>query len=131
MEVELKKTPSVTCAGRKGAGGPDLSLPIKSQSYRVSWQYRSGSPENITSTKPAFIIEPVSPHQRNAISMAFHWWADNVPLIVVFGSFFPSSTTKKLYRAVLVGNTATNNIPAFVLPFHNQGLLQYLSNNLQ
>ena len=43
----------------------------------------------------AFNVGPSSARQQNAILMAFRWWADDGPLIVVFGSSLPSSSTKK------------------------------------
>ena len=61
-----------------GAGSPDPPPPPpreKSQKYRVSLQYWSGS---------AFNFGPLSARQRNAISMAFRWRAEDGPLIVVF-----------------------------------------------
>ena len=50
---------------QRGVGGPDP--PEKSQNYRVSKQYWSGSPENHKATKPSFIARPSSARQRNAI----------------------------------------------------------------
>ena len=48
--------------------------------------------KNHKATNPAFNVGPSSARQRNTIWMAFHWQADDGPLIVVFGSFFlPSS----------------------------------------
>ena len=41
--------------------------PEKSQKYRVSQQYWSGSPENHKATKPTFNFGPLSAHQRKAI----------------------------------------------------------------
>ena len=52
---------------RGGTGGPDPLPPEKSQKYRVSWQYWSGSPENHKATKPVFDVGPPSARQRNAI----------------------------------------------------------------
>ena len=47
-------------------------------------------PKNHKATKPAFNVGPSSARQRNAISMAFRWWADDGPFIAVFGSSIPS-----------------------------------------
>ena len=33
--------------------------------------------KNYKATKPAFNVGPSSARQRNAIKMAFRWWADN------------------------------------------------------
>ena len=77
--------------GSRGGGGTgDTDPPEKSQTFGVS-----GSPRNHKATKPAFNIGPAPAHQRNAIKMAFHWRADDGPLIVVFGSSLPSSPNKK------------------------------------
>ena len=51
--------------------------------------------KNHKATKPAFNLGPSPACQRNAILMAFCWWASDVPLFVVFGSFLPSSTKKR------------------------------------
>ena len=61
-----------------GAGGLDSSE--KSQKYRDSYQYWSGFHEKSQSYQKAFNVGPPSAHQRNAISMAFGWWADDGPL---------------------------------------------------
>ena len=45
--------------------------------------------KNHKATKPAFSVGPSSVHQRNAISMALHWQADDTPLFVVFGFLYP------------------------------------------
>ena len=41
--------------------------------------------------KPAFNVGPLSPRQRNAISMAFRWWVDDGLALVVF-AFSPLLT---------------------------------------
>ena len=46
----------------------------------------------------AFHVGPSSARQQNAILMAFRWRADDGPLIVVFGSSLPSSSTTKKKR---------------------------------
>ena len=51
--------------------------------------------KNHKDTNPAFNVRPSSACQRNAISMAFRWRADDGPLIVVSGFFLPSPTNKK------------------------------------
>ena len=42
--------------------------------------------KNHKATKPAFNVGSSSAGQRNAIEMAFRWWADAGSLLVVFGS---------------------------------------------
>ena len=54
-------------------------------------QYWPGSSENHKTTKPAFNVGSSSARQRNAITMAFRWRADDGPFIAVFGSSIPSS----------------------------------------
>ena len=77
--------------GGGGGGGSRPPSPEKSQKLRVYLQYWSRSPENHKATKPAFNLGPLSARQRNNILMAFPWRAIDGPLIVVFGSFLPSS----------------------------------------
>ena len=50
--------------------------------------------KNHKATKPALNVRPSLVHQRNPIYMAFCWWADDGPLIVVFQSSLPISTKK-------------------------------------
>ena len=50
-------------------------------------------------TKPAFNVGPSSACQQNAISMAFHWRADDRPIKAIFGSSIPQSTKK--YKKML------------------------------
>ena len=74
---------SDACHGRiqRGDRGPD---PLKkSQKYRVSSQYWSGSSKHHKDTKPAFNGGPLS-------TMTFCWWADGGPFLVAFR---PSLTT--------------------------------------
>ena len=73
--------------GSRGSGPPPCKIPKikgflavlvripwkKSQSYRASIQCGT-----------------LLAHQRNTISMAFCWQADNCPLLVVFGALLPS-----------------------------------------
>ena len=73
-----------------GSGPPP---PEKSQKYRVFWQYRSNPLKNRSYQASiqcrAIIGTPVKRHL-----MAFHWRADDGPLIVVLGSSLPSSIKK-------------------------------------
>ena len=50
--------------------------------------------KNHKATELAFNVGQSSARQRNAISMAFRWHADDGPLLVVFGSSLLSSTKK-------------------------------------
>ena len=71
------------------------SIPRK---YRGSLQYWSGSPEKSQSYQPAFNVGPSSARQRNAVSMAFSWRADDGPIKAVFGSSIPQLTKKNVIR---------------------------------
>ena len=51
--------------------------------------------KNHKATKPAFNVGPSSARQRNAISMAFRWRADDVPFKAEFGSSPPPPQLKK------------------------------------
>ena len=57
--------------------------PEKSQKYRKK------------AIKPAFSVGPSSAHQQNTIEMALCWWADDSPLVMVFGIWIISSSKKK------------------------------------
>ena len=46
--------------GSRGGGQEVLTPPVKSQKYRVSWQYTSESLKNHKVTKPAFSVWPSS-----------------------------------------------------------------------
>ena len=50
--------------------------------------------KNYKATKPAFNVGSSWARQRNAFLMAFHWRADDGPLLVVFGFSLPSSRGK-------------------------------------
>ena len=97
------------CRSRGGGGGGGGGTggsepPEKSQKYLVSKQYWSGSSEKSQSCQASIqcwaiiCMGPSSARQRNSISMAFCWWADDGPLLVVFGSSLPSSSTKNTQK---------------------------------
>ena len=77
--------------GSRGeTGGPD---PLKNHKNIGFLCNTDQDPlKNRNATKPAFNVGPSSARQRNAISMAFRWRADDGPFIAVFGSSIPSST---------------------------------------
>ena len=78
LRIDLNtKTSWLMRGSRGGDRGPDPPPPEKSQKYRVSQQYWSGSAENPKATKPAFNVGPSSARsrQRNAIELAFRWMA--------------------------------------------------------
>ena len=61
---------------QKGAGGPDPP-PLKNHK-NIGFICNTGPDplKNHKATKPAFYVGPAFARQRNAISMAFRWWAD-------------------------------------------------------
>ena len=78
-KVELEV--SIVMRGSRGGDrGPDPP-PEKSQKYRISEQYWSGSPDNDTATKP-FKVGPSSARKRNAIEMPLKWRFAGGPMMV-------------------------------------------------
>ena len=78
---------------QRGGGGRGPDPPLKNHN-NIGFLCNTG-PEpvrNRKATKPAFNAGPSSARQRNTISMAFRWRADDGPFIAVFGSSIPSST---------------------------------------
>ena len=77
--------------GSRGGGvGRGSDLPWKI-TKKLGFHINSG-PDPLKkhkATKPAFNVGPPPAHQRNAILMAFRWWADDGPSI-------PPSTNKTL-----------------------------------
>ena len=47
-------------------------------------------------TKTAFNVGPILARQRNAIKIAFRWWADDGPILLVFGSTHQIKTPVKV-----------------------------------
>ena len=79
-----------------GGGGAGVWIPSeKSQKYRVFSNIGPGPLKNHKATKPAINVGPSLTRQRNAIKMAFRWWAYDGPFIVVIGSSIPSSIKQK------------------------------------
>ena len=78
-----------------GAGSPPPPSPEKSQKYRVSYQYWSGSPEQSQSYQASIqcwaIISPPAKRHLNGISLVGRWW----PINSVFGSCITSTKKKK------------------------------------
>ena len=93
FEVKKKKTYFKTCADPEGE--QRLRTPLKNHKAIGFLSNNDPDPfENYKATKPAFIVGPLSARQRNTILIAFCWWADDVPLLVVFGCSLPSPTKK-------------------------------------
>ena len=90
------------CAdSEEGTGGPDPSE--KSQKYRVSQQFWSGSPEKPQSYQASISnVGKSSAGQRDAIKMVFRWRANDGPLSVLFGSspLIKKKNKKKVVRIV-------------------------------
>ena len=82
-----------------GGGGQGFRThPLKNHKNIVFPSNTGTDPLNDKATKPAFNIGSSSARQRNAIQMAFRWWADDSLLIVVFGSYLHSSTKKNVVK---------------------------------
>ena len=78
--------------GRDRGSGP----PLKNDKNIGSLSNTGPDPlKNHKATKPALNVVLSTARQRNAITMAFPWLANDVPLLLVFGSYLPSSTTRK------------------------------------
>ena len=78
---------------RGGTGGPDPPPPLKNHTNIGFFSNTGPDPlNNHKATKPAFNDGPSLARQRNAIEMAFRWWADDGPLLVVFGSPYLKKT---------------------------------------
>ena len=74
--------------GDKGSG-----YPLKNHKYIGFLSNTGPYPlKNHKATKPDVGLS--SACQQNAILMAFRWWADDGPFVVVFGSSLPSSSKK-------------------------------------
>ena len=79
------------CGSRGGGGGQGVWTPLKNHK-NIGFPSNTGLDplKNHKATKPAFNVEPSSTRQQNA----FRWQADEGPLLVQFGSSFPSSKKK-------------------------------------
>ena len=84
----------VRCGSRGGTGGPH---PLKNHK-NIGFLSNTGPDplKNHKATKPVFNVWPSSDGQRNAISMAFRWRADDDPIVVVFGSTHLIKNIKKV-----------------------------------
>ena len=76
--------------GSRGGRGPDPPpRPEKSQKYRISLQYWSGSPEKSQSCQASINVRPSSARQRNvgvSLGGGGGEGGDDGPLLVVFRS---------------------------------------------
>ena len=97
----MKPKHTMACADPEGGGGrgSDPPPPPRENHKDIEFLINTGLDpmENHKGTETTFNIGPPSARQRNAIKMAFRWWADDGPLLVVFGSTLPAST-KKSFR---------------------------------
>ena len=83
-------------------GGYGVPTPLKNHK-NIGFLYNTCKDplKNHKTTKAAFNVGPSSARQRNAISMAFHWWADDGPFIAVCESSLPSLKKKQTPRKVI------------------------------
>ena len=68
---------------RGGQWGPD---PLPLENKKVIGFLSNIGPDplkNHKATKPSFNVGPSTTRQRNTIKMAFRWWTDDDPLLVV------------------------------------------------
>ena len=83
-------------SGARGYRGPDPPPLKKHKNIVLS---NNGPPppppKNHIATNLVFNVGQKLTRQQNDIEMAFCWRADDGPLIVVFGSYLPSSTKKR------------------------------------
>ena len=72
---------------RQAWAGPEVGTGVKNHKNVGFLSNTSLDPlKKYKATKPAFNIGPSSARRRDVILIAFHWRADDGPLIVVFGS---------------------------------------------
>ena len=79
--------PSINaCADPEGGQGVRTPPPPPKNHKNIGFPSNNGLDllKNHKATEPAFNVGPSSARQRNSISMAFCWRADDGPLIVVF-----------------------------------------------
>ena len=82
--------------GSRGGTGGSGPPPLKNHKAMGFLSNTGPDPlKNHKATKPAFNVGTSSARQRNAI--LFRLRVDDVPLLVVFGSFLPSSTKGLLH----------------------------------
>ena len=85
--------------GSRGGQGVRTPPPLKNHKNTGFLCNTGPDPlKNHKATKPAFNVGLSSARQRNAISMALRWRADDGRLIVVVGPSLPSSTKLKRYQ---------------------------------
>ena len=88
-EEEARETVKQRCMRGSGGGGPDI--PPLENHKAVGFRINTGPDpmENHKATKQEYNAGPPSVRQRNAISIAFRWWADDDPLFSVFWILSP------------------------------------------
>ena len=77
-----------TCADPDGGQGVQPPPPPLENYKAIGFLSNTGPDplENHKATKPVINVGSSSARQRNAISMAFRWWVDGGPLLVIFGN---------------------------------------------
>ena len=89
---------SFQCHGWIQRRGQGVWAPLKNhKNIGFLWNTSQHPLKNHKATKPAFNVGPSLARQRNAISMAFPWWADDGPFIAVFGSYIPSNVHDQIW----------------------------------
>ena len=110
--------------GERGSGPPS---PLKNH-QNIGFLSKTGPDrlKNHKATKPAFNVGSPSARQRNAIKMAFRWWADDGSLWVVLGplSLSVSKKTKQKKNTLSELDPLWQNF--WIRPWSKQLLHTYL-----
>ena len=89
--------------GHRVPGSP--TPPEKSQSYKFLSNTGSGRLKNPKANQPSFNAGPPLTHKRYAIQIAFRLRFDDDPLLVVFGSLDPLSSSTYCTYILYLSNT--------------------------
>ena len=94
--------------------------------------------ENHNANKPVFNVGQSSDRQQNAILMAFRWWSNDGPLLVLFGSCPLSAQARyskdrqyliKCFRSMTMGSSLLP-LPTKIVPCHKHCLHCFLMTEL-
>ena len=117
-----------SCVDPEGDRGPDPLKNHKNIGFLAILVRSPGTMEKSPSQHS--MLGPSLACQQNAIKMAFRWWADDCPLIVVFGFSYPSTTKKtnrKRNNIVLSWTPSKKSRSAHEIPPKAEPVLVYSS----